>query len=162
MSTSIIPSTPAEALNIAPENLEIANCYLTCQDLVQVSQTLDITPERVTQALARREVKAYIDHVFMDYGFNNRFRIRNIMDTVINKKLEEMQEADVGSSKDISDLLALSHKMTMDILDKQIKLEEAKAKSTASIKNQTNIQLNDSGGSNYQMLLDKLINRPKT
>lgn len=162
MSTSIIPSTPAEALNIAPENLEIANCYLTCQDLVQVSQTLDITPERVTQALARREVKAYIDHVFMDYGFNNRFRIRNIMDTVINKKLEEMQEADVGSSKDISDLLALSHKMTMDILDKQIKLEESKAKSTSSIKNQTNIQLNDSGGSNYQRLLDKLINKPKS
>lgn len=157
MSTSIIPSTPAEGLNIAPENLEIANCYLTCQDIIQVSQTLNITPERVTQSLSRREVKAYIDHVFMDYGFNNRFRIRNIMDAVINKKLEEMQEAGVGSSKDITEILALSHKMSMDILDKQIKLEEAKAKNV--IKNQTNIQVNDQSGSNYQALLDKLINK---
>jgi predicted transcriptional regulator len=158
MTNNLPMSTPAESLKISPESLEIANAYLQCQDLTQTANKLNISTDVVSQYLSRREVKAYIDSVFLDYGFNNRFRIRNIMDQVINKKLEEMEEADTGSSKDISELLALSHKMTMEILDKQIKLEQLKQ---GSVKNQTNVQINDSGGANYQALLDKLINKSK-
>lgn len=158
MSTLPI-NAPAETLKISPEALEVANCYLQTQNLVEVSQTLGVSVENVTQYLAKREVKAYIDAVFFDYGFNNRFKLRTIMDKLIDHKLEEMQEAEVGSSKDITELLSLSHKMTMELLDKQIKLEQVKQNNI--IKNQTNIQLNDSGGSNYQALLDKLINKPK-
>ena len=155
--TGLVPTTPAETLQISPEALEIANCYLTHQNIPECSNILGISPEEITRYLSRREVKAYIDSVFMDYGFNNRFRIRNIMDQVINKKLEEMEEAGIGSSKDIAELLALSHKMTVELLDKQIKLEELKHKNV--IKNQVNVQLNDnSGGPNYQNLLNKLIN----
>lgn len=156
---SLPVNAPAETLHIAPENLEVSNMYLTCQDIGQTADKLGISIEKVTGILSRREVKAYIDNVFMNYGFNNKYKIRNLLDAIINKKLEEMQEAEVGSSKDITEILALSHKVTMDILNAQIKLEEAKSKNT--IKNQTNIQLNDSGGNNYQALLDKLINKPK-
>lgn len=156
--SNIIPSTPAEALNISPENLEVSNTYLTCQDIVKTAETLNISVEVVTKVLARREVKAYIDAVFFEYGFNSRYKLRNILDAVINKKLEEMEEAGTGSSKDITEILALSHKMTLDLLNAQIKLEEAKAKNT-TIRNQTNIQVNDQSGSNYQALLDKLINK---
>lgn len=158
--SNIIPHTPAETLQISPEALEIANSYLQMQNIPQVAEHLGISADMVTQYLARREVKAYIDSVFMDMGYNNRHRLRNLLDAVINKKLEEMEEAGIGSSKDITEILALSHKMTLDLLHAQIKLEEAKAKNT-TIKNQTNVQIND-GGTNYQSLLDKLINPKKS
>lgn len=157
--SNLIPFTPAEGVAISPEALEVANCYLSCQDLCETADKLGISTDIVSAYLSKREVKAYIDNVFLDYGFNNRFKIRNIMDAVINKKLEEMQENEMGSSKDITEILALSHKMTLDILNAQIKLEEAKSKNT--IKNQTNIQVNDTSGSNYQALLDKLVNGNK-
>ncbi len=150
-------ASPAEAIKISPENLEIANAYLQCQNLELVSRDLSLPMDMVTEILARKEVRAYVDMVFLDFGFNNRFKMRAVMDAVINKKLEMMDEADVGSDKDIIDIMALSHKMSMDILDRQIKLEEAKAKNAQNIKNQTNIQVNGDDGSKYQALIQKLM-----
>lgn len=147
-------SSPAEVLRISPESLEIANAYLQYQSLPEVSKSLGIPPDLVSQTLDKREVRAYIDNVFMDYGFNNRFKVRGILDEVIKRKLQEMDENDLGSEKDIVDILALSHKMSMDILDRQIKLEAAKA---ANIKNQTNVQINGGGGSQYESLMERLI-----
>ena len=159
---NLVPMTPAESLKISPEGLEIANAYLQFQDIHKTAEVLGVSIETVSNYLSKREIKAYIDNVFMDYGFNNKYRIRNILDAIINKKLEEMQEADIGSSKDITEILALSHKMTTELLDRQIKLIEAQNKQ-ATIKNQTNVQINTDGssGSNYQALLDKLINKQK-
>lgn len=148
-------TTPAEALNISPEGLEIANCYLQTPDISEVANQLDITTALVTEILSRREVKAYIDQVFYNTGFNNRFKLRSLMDTIIKKKLQDMDEAEVGSTKDISELLALSHKMTMEHMDREIKLESLRA---ANIKTQTNIQINEStGGTKYSQLIEKLI-----
>lgn len=152
MSTAL--TTPAEVLEISPEALEIANSYLQTQNIDQVAANLGIGVHTVTSILEKREVKAYIDHVFFDLGFNNRFRMRNAMDALIQKKFQELEEAEVGSSKDIADLLALSHKMAMEHLDKQIQLEKLKQ---ANIKTQTNIQIND-GGSNYGNLIERLLN----
>lgn len=109
----------------------------------------------VSQILSRREVRAYIDNVFMDVGFNNRFRMRSAMDALIQKKFQELEEAEVGSSKDIADLLALSHKMSIDLLDRQIQLEKLKE---ANLKSQVNVQLNNFGsGSKYDTLLEKIM-----
>lgn len=116
---------------------------------------MGIPTDLVSDALSKREVKAYIDNVFMDVGFNNRFRMRGVMDEIIKRKLQEMDENDIGSEKDIVDILALSHKMTMELLDKQIKLAEAQNKAT-SIKNQTNVQINGTG-SNYDTLVERLL-----
>lgn len=155
MNTPAI-TTPAETLDISPENLEIANCYLSQQNLEQVAQTLHISTDLVSQVLSRREVRAYIDNVFLDLGFNNRFRMRSAMDAIIQQKFQELEEAGIGSNKDIADLLALSHKMSMDILDRQIKLEEAKAK---NIRSQVNVQVNEFGsdGTKYGSLLERLM-----
>lgn len=151
-------SSPAEVIRISPENLEIANCYLQNQDITVTANKMGIPCDLVSDALSKREVKAYIDNVFMDVGFNNRFRMRGVMDEIIKRKLQEMDENDIGSEKDIVEILALSHKMTMEMLDKQIKLIEAQNKQT-SIKNQTNVQINSGGGSNYDLLLDKLLSK---
>ena len=148
-------TTPAEALNISPEGLEVANCYLQTPDINEVASQLDIQTSVVSEILSRREVKAYVDQVFYNTGFNNRFRLRNLMDTIIKKKLQDMDEADVGSTKDISELLALSHKMTIEHMDREIKLESMR---NANIKTQTNIQINDAaGGTKYSQLIERLM-----
>ena len=145
---------PAETLQIAPEALEVANCYLQLQDARRVADELDLPVALVTEILARREVKSYVDHVFMDTGFNNRFEMRAAMDALIKKKFQEMHEADVGSTKDITELLALSHKMSMDLLDREIQL--VKAQQSTAPQKQVNVQINDDG-SKYSSLISRLI-----
>lgn len=161
MDTQNLPATSSpEAIIIAPENLEIANCYLQLQDIRAVSEELGVEISEVKNVLDRREVKAYVDNVFMDVGFNNRFKMRSALDAVIKKKFQDMEEAGVGSSKDISELLALSHKMAMEYMDKQIQLEKLRQGHEAqAVKNQVNVQINDSGlgGSKYGELITKLL-----
>jgi hypothetical protein len=147
---------PAETLAIAPEALEVANCYLQVQDARKVADELDLPVTLVTEILGRREVKAYVDHVFMDMGFNNRFEMRAAMDALIKKKFQEMHEADVGSTKDITELLALSHKMSMDLLDREIQL--AKAQQATGPQKQVNVQINEGlDGSKYSHLINRLL-----
>jgi hypothetical protein len=147
---------PAETIKISPEALAIANCYLQTQDARQVAHELDIDPETVTTTLARREVRGYIDQVFFDTGYNNRFLMRQAMDALIKQKFSELDEAGVGSSKDIAELLALSHKMSMDLLDREIQLEKIRQGNPGPSK-QVNVQINEGDGSKYSQLIHKLI-----
>jgi len=147
---------PAETVRIAPEALEVANCYLQLNDPRQVAAELDLDVETVTEYLKRREVKAYIDSVFFDSGYNNRFLMRRAMDALIKQKFAELEEAQAGSQKDISELLALSHKMSMDLLDKEIQLE--KIRSGTGPQKQVNVQINEGlDGSKYSQLVQRLI-----
>lgn len=149
---------PAEVLEISPEALEVANCYLQLQDARAVADELDLAPTLVTEILGRREVKAYINQVFFDTGFNNRHKMRAAMDAVLRKKFQEMEEADVGSNKDIVELLALSHKMTMEMLDREIQLEKIRAENKSGPKSQVNVQINEGGdGTKYGALIAKLL-----
>lgn len=156
MANEIAPHNPGEVLVMAPEHIEVANTYLELQDIAKTAFRLGVDQHKVSEILSKKHVKAYIDNVFMEVGFNNRFKMRSLMDTVIEKKLQEMEEADIGSSKDITEILALSHKMAMDILDRQIKLATIEGKNQV-IKSQTNVQINEApGGTNYESLLNKL------
>ena len=146
-------TTPAEVVDISPENLEVANCYLQMQDIHEVAETLDVPTELVTQILSKKDVKSYIDNVFFNLGYNNRFKLRRAMDAVLKKKFQELEESETGSSKDIAELLALSHKMTMDEMSRQIELEKLRQ---STITRQTNIQIND-GSSKYDNLIKQLI-----
>lgn len=146
-------SSPAEVVDISPEGLEIANCYLQSQDIDKVAEELDISREMVSSYLSKKEIKSYIDNVFMNLGFNNRFKMRRAMDAVLQKKFQEMEESETGSSKDIAELLALSHKMTMDELSRQIELEKLRQ---SSVKTQTNIQINN-GDTKYETLIRQLV-----
>ena len=147
--------TPAEALDISPENLEVANQYLQTPSIAATSDNLGVSPELVTQILARREVKAYIDSVFSNLGFNNRFQMASAMDAIIQKKFAEMDEADVGSNKDITEILALKHKMMTDHMAHELAMEKVRA--SAGVKTQVNIQQNNTGGSRYASLIEQLM-----
>lgn len=154
--------TPAEVLAISPEALECANCYLQCGDTRQTADQLGLEPQLVAQLLDRPEVRRYIDHVWMETGFNNRQTMRRAMDAVIRQKMQELEEAGTGSQKDIADLLLLSHKMSMEQLDRQIELAKLQAKQTElSVRNQVNVQINEGvpvgDGSKYAQLIGKLL-----
>jgi len=147
---------PAETVRISPEALEVANCYLQLNDARAVAQELDLDPEVVTSLLAKREVKSYIDSVFFDSGYNNRFLMRRAMDALIKQKFSELEESQTGSTKDIAELLQMSHKMSMDLLDREIQLE--KARTSSGPQKQVNVQINEGlDNSKYSQLVQKLI-----
>jgi hypothetical protein len=147
---------PAETVRISPEALEVANAYLQLNDARAVAQELDLDPEVVTNLLARREVKTYIDSVFFDSGYNNRFLMRRAMDALIKQKFSELEESQTGSTKDIAELLQMSHKMSMDLLDREIQLEKARV--ATGPQKQVNVQINEGlDGSKYSQLVQRLI-----
>jgi hypothetical protein len=147
---------PAEVVHIAPESLEVANCYLQLQDARAVADELGLPIELVSDHLGRREVKRYIDQVFFDTGYNNRFLMRRAMDALIKKKFQELDESDTGSSKDIAELLQMSHKMSMDLLDRELQLEKIRAGVAPG--KQVNVQINEGlDGSKYSQLVQRLI-----
>ena len=143
---------------MSPEGLEIANKYLTTGSVEDVSNQLKVSKDLVVSTLQKREVKQYIDTVYMDIGYRNRFNRGDALDTIIEKKLEEAEESEMYSNKDIADLLHLAHKIRMDEMKAQTELEKAKA---GNIRTQNNVQViadQPFGQGNYGKLMDKLIN----
>lgn len=164
--TTMLPATqtPTEQLNISPESLEVANCYLQLQNIEKTAAALNLSTDIIADHLAKSEVKRYIDLVFFDVGFNNRHTIRSAMDAVLKQKFQDMELAQTGSNKDIADLLALSHKITMDHLQLELQLEKIKLqRETERVRSQVNVQINNQGllaNSKYQDLIQKLIDAP--
>lgn len=135
---------------ISPEGLELANVYLETGSLRTAADQLHISVEKASEVLGRAEVKRYIDSVYMDMGYRNRFKLASLLDEIIDSKLEEARESEVYSSKDLVDIIALAHKM---------KMEELKAEQS-EIKHQTNVQINEAspfGSGNYGALMKKLL-----
>jgi len=146
-----------EDAQISPEGLEIANTYLKTTSVKDTALELGVPEDQVSRYLGQREVKKYVDTVFLDVGYRNRFRLANKLDEIIDKKLEELDEADMTSNKDIADLLQMAHKMRMD--EMKVQTDQQKAEQ-ATIKNQTNVQINDNssfGEGNYGELMKKLL-----
>ena len=142
---------------ISPEGLEIANAYLELGSIPAVCSRLSIDEAKASEFLQKREVKAYVDQVYLDTGYRNRFKLADVLDTLIDAKLEEAEESEVYTSKDLADLVGMAHKIRMDELKAQTELEKAKAQ---SIKTQVNIQDNSQvpfGQGNYGELMKKLL-----
>jgi len=153
-------ATPTETIDIAPEYLEIANTYLQCQDLIKTADDLGVPVDFVSNALARREVRDYVNNVFFTLGFNNRHKMRSAMDAILKKKFTELEESQTGSTKDIADLMALSHKITMEQMEMEFKIMNA----GGGPKSQVNVQINDNnlgGGAKYASLVERLIEANK-
>lgn len=146
-----------EDAHISPEGLEIANTYLKTTSVSETAKSLGIPEDQVSRYLGQREVKKYVDTVFLDVGYRNRFKLADALDSIIEKKLEELDEADMTSNKDIADLLQMAHKMRMDEMKTQT---DAAKVEQSNIKNQTNVQINDNssfGEGNYGELMKRLL-----
>jgi DNA-binding Lrp family transcriptional regulator len=136
-------------MTISPEGLEVANEYLTTGSIRETAKSLCVSEEAVSRALQKAEVKRYIDAVYLDTGYRNRFKLAALLDEVIESKLEEARESEMFTSKDLVDLISLAHKMRTD----ELKHEKD------TITHQTNVQLNEApfGGGNYGKLMEKLL-----
>ena len=146
-----------ELTTISPEGLEVANSYLTFGNIRAVVEQLGVAENKVVELLNKREVKKYIDTVYLDMGYRNKNNIASLLDEMIGSKLEEAKESGVYSNKDLADLLQMAHKMRMDEIKAQAELQKAEA---TSVKSQTNIQVNEGvpfGHGNYGKLMEKLL-----
>ena len=146
-----------ELTTISPEGLEVANSYLTFGNIRAVVEQLGVQENKVVELLNKRDVKKYIDTVYLDMGYRNKNNIAGLLDEMIESKLEEAKESGVYSNKDLADLLQMAHKMRMDEIKAQAELEKAQA---TNVKSQTNVQINEGlpfGQGNYGKLMDKLL-----
>lgn len=143
------------AQKIQPEAEVIIEAYLANnRDVDAVARQLGTTVSVVTDMLAKREVRGYLDHLFMESGFRNREKFFTVMDNVLQAKLEELDEAQMGSSMDIMDIMKIYHSMKIKELELSIKLQELQSgKQSAGTIN--NVQINNSSG--YDKLLDRII-----
>ena len=147
-----------EITTISPEGLEIANCYLQYGNIRAVCDYMNVAENKVVDILNKRDVKRYIDTVYLDMGYRNKNNIASLLDEMIKSKLDEAQETGVYSSKDLADLLQMAHKMRMDEIKAMAEIE--KAQNASSIRNQTNVQINEAipfGQGNYGKLMEKLL-----
>jgi hypothetical protein len=152
-----------ELTTLSPEGLEIANSYLVLGNIKGVCADLNVSQEVVVEWLNKREVKKYIDTVYYDLGYRNRNNIASLLDTMIESKLEEAQESEQYTSKDLADLMMMAHKFRMDELKMAIEAEKV---SGSVIRTQNNLQINDAGNgmfgqTNYGKLLENLVNGDK-
>jgi len=149
---------------LSPEGLKVAEAYIMSGgDIEKTSKELGLPVADLQSELNKREIKEYVDRIYHEAGFRNRFKMARVMDELIAKKLEEMDDTDMGSSKDILDLLQTQHAIKMKELEFEAKvkkelLELERKKEEVQIKNQTNNQYNNYviEESSYDKLISKL------
>jgi len=152
MTTELLD--PDEAYTMPPEMVAVATMFLETNDIDETATALGIEKNKVIALLNNKEVKRFIDTVFLEQGYFNRSKISSVMTEMIDKKLLELEEAEIGSNKDIADLMVIAHKMRMD----EIKAMQAENKTSAP-GTVNNTQINGASfGNNYNDLLGKLVN----
>lgn len=140
-----------EPESISPEGMKVAMAYLeNGSSITAASEVLNMPLADVEGILKKNEVATLINRIYYETGFRNRDKLGKIMDALITQKLEEMDDTEMGSEKDIADLLKLQHDMKMQEMKMEIALMEARKKNEPA--SQTNIQIN----TGYDALIQKL------
>ena len=92
-----------DAPPLDPVVLALANDYLSGKSVTDIAEEYDITQDRVTSVIEKKEVKAYIDSVFATQGYLNRIKRVNLINQVIDQKIQEAVETGIYSKKDLLD-----------------------------------------------------------
>ena len=127
------------AVKMSPEGLEVANTYLQLGSVSEVCTRLKLDENTVSEYLNKREIKQYIDQVYLDTGYRNRFKLASALDNIIEEKLAEAEESQMYTNKDVADLLQMAHKMRMDEIKAQTEIDKYRV---GRIKTQNNVQIN--------------------
>jgi len=145
MGTEII--TAIDAINksletpaLDPVFLSIANDYLQGKEIVEMAEDYGLPADRITAVLEKKEVKMYIDNVYLTQGYLHRLKRLAIINKVIDQKMDEALETGIYSKKDLLEWLKLLGDME----------NTAKPKQTGPA---VAIQVN-----NYERLMKDLIN----
>ena len=138
---------------ISPEGAEIANTYLAnACSITETSHALGLPTHEISAALHDPMVKSYVTGVLRETGYQHMEKIVHKFDELVEKKWEELEEAEIGSNKDIADLLQMVHKMRMEMS----RLLQADVKNDAPA-SQRNTQVNVFGEGKYGALMEKLL-----
>ena len=115
---ALAPTTIADALNktletpsLDPILLSVANEFLGGTDVTEIADKFEISTDRVTQIVEKKEVKNYIDNVYLTQGYLNRIKRINIINSVIEQKLTEAVETGQYSKKDLLDWMKHLHEV---------------------------------------------------
>ena len=92
-----------EAPPLDPVMLALANDYLSGKAIDELADEYGITEDRVTSVIEKKEVKNYIDSVFATQGYLNRIKRINLINSVIDQKIQEAVETGIYSKKDLLD-----------------------------------------------------------
>jgi hypothetical protein len=131
---------------ISPEGYDIANAWLQYGTIAETALALQVPESSVVTALKEPTIKTYLDSVYLDMGYRNRNKLGALLDKIIDLKIQEAEDSEMWTSKDIIDLITLAHKMRMDEI-----------KATTNTSTTVNVA-NFNEGSNYGKLMEKLIN----
>lgn len=129
-----------EAPEVDPVLLGIANEHILGNSIATIAAKFNITEDRVAQTLEKKEVKQYVDQVYLSQGYLNRFKRLNLINQVIQQKVEEAVLGGELSKRDLLEWLKLLQDM-----DKTTRPTPAKAPTVA-------VQVN-----NYDALMKDLI-----
>lgn len=161
---SVIPAGGASPLS--PEDISLSNMYFEMgMDARKTAMALSIPLNKVIESIKAPALSSYISTVLLEQGYMNRGKLFSTLDNIIEKKMEEMEENEMGSGKDIIDILALTHKMRMEEMSMQLKLQELEIKRNSTTLRAGNVNVvnvnNPSGQSgNLGNLLNGLLRAP--
>ena len=92
-----------EAPPLDPVMLALANDYLSGKAIDELADEYVTSEDRVTSVIEKKEVKNYIDSVFATQGYLNRIKRINLINSVIDQKIQEAVETGIYSKKDLLD-----------------------------------------------------------
>ena len=139
---------------MSPEDQEVAETYIGCgEDITMAANTLGISRARVSEVVKKPAVKRMIDNIFLDTGYRNRSRIGDVLDEIIESKLEEAREDEYFGNTPIIDLLKFAHQIRKDEEKTQLEREKLGTGGKLSVNHKHSVE----GGDNYQSLLKHIM-----
>ena len=139
---------PLQALTVAPEFITVATEYVKHLDVAKTAAVLKLPVLTVTGVLDKKEVQRYVDAMFLQQGYMQRNKLNDVLSKIIDLKLDEMEETEMGSNKDILEILKFAHTMSMD----HAKLNKEDKGPSTNVKIEQNF-----GGDNYSKLLERIV-----
>ena len=120
-----VVTTSVDALNrsleappLDPVVLALANDYLSGKGVNEIADEYGISEDRVTAVIEKKEVKNYIDSVFATQGYLNRIKRINLINQVIDQKIQEAVETGIYSKKDLLDWMKHLQEVEKDLKPK--------------------------------------------
>ena len=107
-----------EAPPLDPVMLALANDYLSGKAIDELADEYGISEDRVTAVIEKKEVKNYIDSVFATQGYLNRIKRINLINSVIDQKIQEAVETGIYSKKDLLDWMKHLQEVEKDLKPK--------------------------------------------
>lgn len=139
-----------QALQLAPEDEKALELYVACHDAEEVARKTGRTRTQIVALVNSPVAKQLQATLAQEQAVKVNSRMGALLDQVINMKLDEMQESEMGSEKDIADLITTRYKMEIELL----KAQTAANKVNGPAK-QNNIQINNNGSGDP--MLDALM-----